>query len=53
MSESAEIKTSRVLRPYNFEERGLYDALSFNVNLGRSSVSHLGFGFQNVASCLR
>ncbi len=48
MSESAEIKTSRVLRPYNFEERGLYDALSFNVNLGRSSVSHLGFGFQNV-----
>lgn len=48
MSPSAEGKTSRVERPYNFEERGLYDALSFNVNLGRSTVSHLGFGFQNV-----
>ena len=48
MAESAEGKTSRVLKPYNFEERGVYDALSFDVNFGRSTRSHLGIGFQNV-----
>ena len=48
MSELSQSKTSRVERPYNFEERGVYDALSFNVNLGRSEGAHLGYGFQNV-----
>ncbi len=48
MAALADSKTSRIERPYNFEERGMYNALSFNVNLGRSNMSHLGFGFQNV-----
>lgn len=48
MTELSQGKTSRLERPYNFKERGMYDALSFNVNLGRSNRSHLGFGFQNV-----
>jgi hypothetical protein len=48
MTELSQGKISRVERPYNFEERGVYDALSFNVNLGRSSSAHLGYGFQNV-----
>ena len=49
MAESANSKTSREVKPYNFEERGVYDALSFDVNFGRSRNSpHLGVGFQNV-----
>jgi hypothetical protein len=36
-------------KPYEFKERGLYDALSFAFNLGRSTQqTHQGFGFQNV-----
>jgi hypothetical protein len=49
MSEIAGVKTSRAERPYSFKERGMYDALSFNINLGRSSYSaNQGIGFQNV-----
>ncbi len=48
MAELAESKTNRVIKPYNFEERGMYDALSFDVNFGRSARAHLGVGFQNV-----
>lgn len=48
MAGATDAKVSRIERPYNFKERGMYDALSFNINLGRSSRSHLGYGFQNV-----
>lgn len=48
MHEVAETKSVRAEKPYNFKERGLYDALSFDINLGRSSRTHLGVGFQNV-----
>ena len=48
MTESADSKTSRTVKPYNFKERGMYDALSFDVNFGRSTQSHIGVGFQNV-----
>lgn len=48
MHDIAEAKTARVEKPYNFRERGLYDALSFSINLGRSSQTHQGIGFQNV-----
>ena len=48
MTEGVGGKTSRVEKPYNFKEKGIYDALSFGINLGRSNGSHLGSGFQNV-----
>ena len=48
MAGGSEGKAHRIERPYDFKERGIYDALSFNVNLGRSSGAHLGYGFQNV-----
>lgn len=42
-------KSSRSEKPYNFKERGLYDALSVDINLGRSaSQTHRGIGCQNV-----
>ncbi|MBL7815852.1 MAG: hypothetical protein JNL70_12630 [Saprospiraceae bacterium] len=40
--------SSHVEKPYNFKEKGMYDALSFNLNFGRTSEPHLGYGVQNV-----
>ena len=48
MNGGAQGNTLQIERPYNFRERGMYDALSFNAAFGRSSTSHMGLGFQNV-----
>ncbi len=50
MSEAgSNVKLKREEKPYNFKERGFYDAFGVNGNFGRTSLSaHKGIGFQNV-----
>lgn len=48
MSSPSQKNANRAEKLYHFRERGFYDALSFAVNLGRSSQAHQGTGFQNV-----
>jgi hypothetical protein len=49
MADIVKAKNYKVEKPYNFKERGLYDALSFALNVGRNSGgARQGVGIQNV-----
>ena len=51
MQDVAENKPTKTVKPYNFKERGLYDALSVGLNTGKSSRYNQilrGIDLQNV-----